>query len=53
MHTPEPMFLYHAGVIAIAAGDKQTGKDLLTQALALNPGFSWPEASDARERLLP
>jgi len=53
MHTPEPMFLYHAGVIAMTSGDKSAGKELLTQALALNPEFSWPEASDAKERLLP
>jgi tetratricopeptide (TPR) repeat protein len=51
MHTPEPLFLYHAGVIAIAGGDAQAGKELLTQALALNPEFSYPEADDAKERL--
>jgi tetratricopeptide (TPR) repeat protein len=51
MHTPEPMFLYHAGVIASAGGDLQAGRDLLAQALALNPDFSYPEANDARERL--
>jgi tetratricopeptide (TPR) repeat protein len=51
MHTPEPMFLYHAGVIALAGGKKQAGRDLLSEALALNPDFSFPEAGDARERL--
>jgi len=51
MHTPEPMFLYHAGVIALAGGKNQDGRDLLKQALALNPVFSYPEAQDARERL--
>jgi tetratricopeptide (TPR) repeat protein len=53
MHTPEPMFLYHAGVIAIAGGNEPAGKELLTQALALNPEFSYPEARDAAERLGP
>ena len=48
-HTPEPMFLYPAGAIAIAAGDSDRGKDLLRQALALNPGvFSYAEAQDAQ-----
>jgi tetratricopeptide (TPR) repeat protein len=53
MHTPEPMFLYHAGVIAIAGGSEQAGRELLTRALALNPEFSYPEARDAAERLGP
>jgi tetratricopeptide (TPR) repeat protein len=53
MHTPEPMFLYHAGVIAIAGGNEQAGKELLARALALNPEFSYPEARDAAERLGP
>ena len=51
MHTPEPMFLYYAGVIAIAGGNEPGGKEMLTQALALNPEFSYPEARDAAERL--
>jgi tetratricopeptide (TPR) repeat protein len=51
MHTPEPMFLYHAGVIAIAGGRAAEGQDLLRQALALNPAFGYPQAQDARQRL--
>jgi tetratricopeptide (TPR) repeat protein len=51
MHTPEPMFFYHAGVIAMAGGDERAGKELLTKALELNPEFSYPEALDAKERL--
>jgi tetratricopeptide (TPR) repeat protein len=46
-HTPEPMFLYHAGLIAIAGGDAERGQSLLQQALALNPAFSYAEAHDA------
>jgi tetratricopeptide (TPR) repeat protein len=51
IHTPEPMFLYHAGVIAMGGGNEQAAKELLGQALALNPEFSFPEAQDAKERL--
>ena len=50
-HTPEPMFLYHAGIIAIAGGRAEQGESLLEQALALNPAFSYAEAQDARQRL--
>jgi tetratricopeptide (TPR) repeat protein len=46
-HTPEPMFLYHAGVIAMASGRTDRGKELLQRALALNPAFSFPQAQDA------
>jgi tetratricopeptide (TPR) repeat protein len=51
MHTPEPMFLYHAGIIAIAGDRADQGRELLNQALALNPSFAWPQAEDARMRL--
>lgn len=51
LHTPEPLFLYHSGVIALANGNERAGKELLGQALSLNPKFSYPEALDARERL--
>jgi len=49
--TPEPMFLYHAGVIAMAGGSGDRGRELLRQALALNPAFAFPHAEDARRRL--
>jgi tetratricopeptide (TPR) repeat protein len=51
LHTPEPLFLYHAGVIALAGGNQQAGGELLRRALALNPQFSYPEARDAQELL--
>ena len=35
-HTPEPIFLYHAGIIALAGGNAEKGNDLLRQAF-LNP----------------
>jgi tetratricopeptide (TPR) repeat protein len=50
-HTPEPMFLYHAGVIAMAGERTDAGKELLRGALALNPAFSFPQAQDAKRRL--
>jgi tetratricopeptide (TPR) repeat protein len=49
--TPEPMFLYHAGVIAMAGGRAEEGQAMLRKALALNPNFSFPQADDARQRL--
>jgi tetratricopeptide (TPR) repeat protein len=51
LHTPEPLFLYHAALIAMASGDAPRGKDLLQQALALNPKFAFPQSDDARRRL--
>jgi len=49
--TPEPMFLYHAGIIALAGGAANRGRELLQEALALNPAFAFPQAEDARRRL--
>ena len=51
MNTPEPMFYYHAGVIAIASGRAAEGKAMLEKALSLNPNFAFPQADDARQRL--
>jgi tetratricopeptide (TPR) repeat protein len=51
MNTPEPLFLYHAGVIAMAGGRVDEGKAMLRRALALNPNFAFPQAADARQRL--
>jgi predicted Zn-dependent protease len=51
MNTPEPMFLYHAGLISMAGGRIAEGQDLLRRALALNPDFAFPQAEDARRRL--
>jgi len=50
-NTPEPMFYYHAGVIATAGGRVEEGKGMLQKALALNPNFAFPQADDARRRL--
>jgi len=50
-NTPEPMFLYHAGLIAMAGGRTEEGEERLRRALALNPNFAYPQAEDARRRL--
>ena len=36
----DPLFLYHAGMAAKAAGDPGQARELLTRALAHGPGFS-------------
>jgi tetratricopeptide (TPR) repeat protein len=46
-HTPEPMFYYHAGAIALAGGHVEEGQSLLRKALALNPQFAFPQSDDA------
>jgi tetratricopeptide (TPR) repeat protein len=51
LHTPEPMFLYHAGMIAIGGGQGEAGRELLKRALALNPGFSYPQALNSKREL--
>jgi len=51
LNTAEPMFLYHAGLIALAGGRAAEGRELLQRALALNPSFAFPQAEDARRRL--
>jgi tetratricopeptide (TPR) repeat protein len=50
-NTPEPIFFYHAGVIAMAGGRTEEGQAMLRKALAINPNFSFPQADDARQRL--
>jgi Flp pilus assembly protein TadD len=38
-NTPEPMFYYHAGLIASALGRKDEARTMLRKALSLNPNF--------------
>jgi tetratricopeptide (TPR) repeat protein len=46
--TPEPSFLFHAGAIRIALGQRTEGRRLAARALALNPSFDPTGASEAR-----
>ncbi|MGD6751011.1 tetratricopeptide repeat protein [Streptomyces sp. BH105] len=47
----EAAFLYHQGVIELAAGDRSEGRGLLREALDRNPGFSPLGAKAARAAL--
>jgi tetratricopeptide (TPR) repeat protein len=49
--TRDPLLLYHNGMIALAAGDDDTARRQLTDALALDPGFSATAAAAARAAL--
>ncbi len=49
--TADPKLLYHAGMIARAAGDKTRARDYLKRALALSPQFDPLQAKTAREAL--
>jgi tetratricopeptide (TPR) repeat protein len=49
--TPEPLFQYHAGRILLALGKPEEARELLRQALALNPAFDLTEAAWARAAL--
>jgi tetratricopeptide (TPR) repeat protein len=45
MKTPEPVFYFHAGMIAAAMGKKADAKEYLERALALNPNFDARQAA--------
>jgi len=49
--TEDASLLYHAGMIALAAGDSADARSLLGRALALNPSFSATQAPLARRAL--
>jgi tetratricopeptide (TPR) repeat protein len=49
--TRDALFSYHAGMIAAGLGDTARARDLLTEALAINPGFDPLQASRARAAL--
>jgi tetratricopeptide (TPR) repeat protein len=42
---------YHAGMIALAAGDRATARDYLSRSLKLNPQFDPLQASNASKQL--
>ena len=49
--TEDATLFYHAGMIAVAAGDSTAGRSLLARALTLNPLFSPTQAAVARRTL--
>lgn len=49
--TKDPLFLFHAGVIAKAAGDRAAALDSLQAAVRLNPEFHPVFAAEARRAL--
>jgi tetratricopeptide (TPR) repeat protein len=52
LNTPEPTFYYHAGMIALALGDRDASRKHLERALALNSNFDPRQAARARASLL-
>lgn len=51
MNTPEPMFYYHAGMIAHAAGKNADAARFLRKSLALNPKFDLRQSGLAEKAL--
>ncbi|MFO0758581.1 MAG: tetratricopeptide repeat protein [Byssovorax sp.] len=49
--TPDARILYHAGAIALSAGDRAGGEKLLRRALELNPAFDRTGAAEAKKLL--
>ena len=47
----DPLFLHHAGMIALAGGDGVMARRQLSNALAIDPGFSPTGAAEARAAL--
>ncbi len=45
LHTPEPLFYYHATKIAAASGDGQASREYSRRLLALNPKFDFAKTS--------
>jgi Flp pilus assembly protein TadD len=51
LNTSEPVFYYHAGIIAMQRGKKEDARKYLQKALALNPHFDVEEAPAAQAAL--
>ncbi|MGE0227593.1 MAG: tetratricopeptide repeat protein [Dehalococcoidia bacterium] len=49
--TQQPLYLYHAGMIAAAQGDASVARDYLGRALAINPRFHVLHAQEAAAML--
>lgn len=52
LHTPEPAFYYHAGLIAAALGNRAEAAARLKKAQELNPDFDPVQAANLRRALL-
>lgn len=51
LNTQDARLFYHAGMIALRAGDKEAGRDYLDRALKLSPHFDARQSLDARAAL--
>ena len=49
--TPDPLKLFHAGMIALELGEKDQARQYLEEALAINPHFSLLYSEEARNTL--
>jgi tetratricopeptide (TPR) repeat protein len=49
--TPEPAFYFHAGMIALANGDREAARRALEKAVGLNPSFDVRNAPRAQSAL--
>jgi uncharacterized membrane-anchored protein len=49
--TQDAMFMYHAGMIARAAGDREAARQYLERALAIAPAFDHAAPAIARATL--
>ena len=49
--TPEAVFYYHAGMIALSVGKNREAQNYLERAIALNPKFDLSQAPIAAEQL--
>ncbi|MCM2314011.1 MAG: tetratricopeptide repeat protein [Thermoanaerobaculia bacterium] len=49
--TEDAALFYHAGMVALASGDKPAARKWLERALKLNPGFDYVQTRRAREAL--
>jgi tetratricopeptide (TPR) repeat protein len=47
LHTPEPLFYYHAGKIALASGDSEGSRDYANRLLSLNAKFDFAKSVTA------
>ena len=51
LNTQDPMLLYHAGMIALATGDKKKSREYLKQALDINSNFDILQSEIAKQKL--